>query len=58
MYHRMFTVASMFKQMQDLCASFPVYITWPGWEWYGEVLHIQAIASKLSVNICGFSSVE
>ena len=22
----MFTVASMFKQMQDLCVSFPVYI--------------------------------
>ena len=29
----MFTVASMFKQMQDLCVSFAVYIPGPrGWQ--------------------------
>jgi len=28
-----FIVASMLKQMQNICVSFPWYIaTWPGWE--------------------------
>ena len=37
----MFTVASMFKQMQarPLCIIPNVY-PWPGWKWYREVFHV------------------
>jgi len=39
----MFTVASMFTQMQDLCASFPVYI--PGQDG-NDTGHVQTSVIK------------